>query len=125
MCNNPAYRAVSYDELAAAYQQQMEVLLEEGVDTLLIETIFDSLNAKAAIYAAEQAMKRTGSRSTFDAFGYRIGYRRTYTFGANARCIPRICAACTDLFYRIELFVWCASVEAFPPTTGLLVHLII
>ncbi|MEG0454877.1 MAG: homocysteine S-methyltransferase family protein, partial [Bacteroides sp.] len=58
--NNPAYRAVSYDELAAAYQQQMEVLLEEGVDTILIETIFDSLNAKAAIYAAEQAMKRTG-----------------------------------------------------------------
>ena len=58
--NNPALRALTYDELAAAYQEQMEVLLEGGVDALLIETIFDSLNAKAAIYAAETAMKKIG-----------------------------------------------------------------
>lgn len=58
--NNPALRALTYDELAAAYQEQMEALLEGGVDVLLIETIFDSLNAKAAIYAAETAMKNTG-----------------------------------------------------------------
>lgn len=60
--NNPAYRALSYDNLAAAYCEQMEVLLEGGVDALLIETIFDTLNAKAAIFAAEQAMKTTGIR---------------------------------------------------------------
>lgn len=60
--NNPAYRALSYDDLAAAYCEQMEVLLEGGVDALLIETIFDTLNAKAAIFAAEQAMKATGIR---------------------------------------------------------------
>lgn len=60
--NNPAYRALSYDDLAAAYCEQMEVLLEGGVDALLIETIFDTLNAKAAIFAAEQAMKTTGIR---------------------------------------------------------------
>ena len=58
--NNPALRALTYDELAAAYQEQMEALLEGGVDALLIETIFDSLNAKAAIYAAETAMKKVG-----------------------------------------------------------------
>lgn len=58
--NNPAFRALSYDGLAAAYQQQMEAMLEGGVDAILIETIFDTLNAKAAIYAAEQAMKKTG-----------------------------------------------------------------
>lgn len=58
--NNPAYRAVTYDEMAEAYQQQMEALLEGGVDALLIETIFDSLNAKAAICAAERAMQVTG-----------------------------------------------------------------
>ena len=58
--NNPAYRALSYDELAASYQQQMEAMLEGGVDAILIETIFDTLNAKAAIFAAEQAMKMTG-----------------------------------------------------------------
>lgn len=58
--NNPAYRTLTYDELAAAYQQQMEALLEGGVDAILIETIFDTLNAKAAIFAAEQAMKQQG-----------------------------------------------------------------
>lgn len=58
--NNPAYRALSYDELAASYQQQMEAMLEGGVDAILIETIFDTLNAKAAIFAAGQAMKTTG-----------------------------------------------------------------
>ena len=45
--NNPAYRALTFDELAEAYMEQMTALLEEGVDTILIETIFDTLNAKA------------------------------------------------------------------------------
>ncbi|KAA6309614.1 Methionine synthase, partial [termite gut metagenome] len=58
--NNPAYRNITYDELATAYQQQIEALLEGGVDAILIETIFDSLNAKAAIFAAEQAITVTG-----------------------------------------------------------------
>ena len=58
--NNPAERAVTYDEMADAYQQQMEAMLESGVDALLIETIFDTLNAKAAILAAERAMQATG-----------------------------------------------------------------
>lgn len=60
--NNPAFRALTYDELADAYREQMEALLEGGVDALLIETIFDTLNAKAAIFAAEQAMEATGIR---------------------------------------------------------------
>lgn len=60
--NNPAFRALSYDELADAYREQMEALLEGGVDALLIETIFDTLNAKAAIYGAKQAMQATGIR---------------------------------------------------------------
>ena len=60
--NNPAFRALTYDKLAAAYREQMEAMLEAGVDALLIETIFDTLNAKAAIYAAEQAMEAIGVR---------------------------------------------------------------
>lgn len=60
--NNPAFRALSYDELALAYQEQMETMLQGGVDAILIETIFDTLNAKAALYAAEQAMALTGVR---------------------------------------------------------------
>ena len=58
--NNPAFRAISFDELVEAYQEQMEALLEGGVDAILIETIFDSLNAKAAVFAATEAMEKTG-----------------------------------------------------------------
>ncbi len=60
--NNPAYRAVTFDDLVVAYKEQMLALLEGGVDAFLIETIFDTLNAKAAIYAAEEAMNETGKR---------------------------------------------------------------
>ena len=60
--NDPAKRGVTYDELVAAYDEQMEALIEGGVDALLIETIFDTLNAKAALYAAEQVMERIGRR---------------------------------------------------------------
>lgn len=60
--NNPAFRALTFDELQAAYCEQMEALLEGGVDTLLIETIFDTLNAKAAIRAAELSMEKTGRK---------------------------------------------------------------
>ncbi len=55
--SNPALRTVTFDELAEAYQEQMEALIKGGVDALLIETIFDTLNAKAAIFGAEKAMK--------------------------------------------------------------------
>lgn len=58
--NNPAVRDITYDQLVDAYSEQMEVILAEGVDGILIETIFDTLNAKAAIYAAEITMKRLG-----------------------------------------------------------------
>lgn len=57
---NPAYRNVTFDELAAAYKEQMTALIEGGVDVLLCETIFDTLNAKAALYAADEAMAIAG-----------------------------------------------------------------
>ena len=60
--NDPAKRGITYDELVEAYDEQMEALIEGGVDALLIETIFDTLNAKAALYAAEQVMERMGRR---------------------------------------------------------------
>lgn len=100
--NNPAYRALSYDELAASYQQQMEAMLEGGVDAILIETIFDTLNAKAAIFAAEQAMKATGvevpvmlsvtvsdiggrtlSGQTLDAFLASVQHANIFSVGLN------------------------------------------
>ena len=57
---NPAYRNVTFDELADAYKEQMIALIEGGVDVLLCETIFDTLNAKAALYASDEAMAATG-----------------------------------------------------------------
>jgi len=60
--NNPAFRAVSFDDLVSAYKEQMLALIEGGVDAILIETIFDTLNAKAAIFAAEEAMTELGKR---------------------------------------------------------------
>lgn len=60
--NNPAYRAVTYDQLVEAYKEQMIALIDGGVDALLIETIFDTLNAKAALYAAGLAMEEAGRK---------------------------------------------------------------
>lgn len=52
--NNPGFRAVTFDELRIAYKQQVEALIDGGVDLLLVETIFDTLNAKAALFAIEE-----------------------------------------------------------------------
>ena len=60
--NNPGFRAVSFDEVAAAYYEQVKGLVEGGVDLLLIETIFDTLNAKAAIYAIKKYFRETGQK---------------------------------------------------------------
>lgn len=59
--NNPSFRGVTFDQLVDAYKEQSIALLQGGVDVLLIETIFDTLNAKAAIFAAEEAMRETGT----------------------------------------------------------------
>ena len=58
--NNPGFRAVTFDDVAAAYTEQIKGLVDGGVDILLIETIFDTLNAKAAIYAAKKYFRQTG-----------------------------------------------------------------
>ena len=52
--NDPGFRAVTFDDLRIAYKQQVEALIDGGVDLLLVETIFDTLNAKAALFAIEE-----------------------------------------------------------------------
>ena len=59
---DPGYRAITFGALADAYQEQIEALLRGGVDVILIETIFDTLNAKAAIVASRRAMNVHGTR---------------------------------------------------------------
>jgi 5-methyltetrahydrofolate--homocysteine methyltransferase len=60
--NDPGARGVTYQQLVAAYKQQALGLIEGGADTLLVETIFDTLNAKAAIFAIEEAFDQIGRR---------------------------------------------------------------
>ena len=100
--NNPGYRAVTFDDLRVAYLQQAQGLIEGGADILLIETIFDTLNAKAAIFACIQAMEahgralplmisgtitdasgRTLSGQTPTAFWYSVRHARPWSVGLN------------------------------------------
>lgn len=60
--NDPGYRAVSFDELRQAYGQQIRGLIEGGADIILIETIFDTLNAKSAIFACFESFAQAGKR---------------------------------------------------------------
>ncbi|MBX7141509.1 MAG: homocysteine S-methyltransferase family protein [Chitinophagales bacterium] len=58
--NDPGFRAVTFDELVVAYTEQIRGLMDGGVDLLLVETIFDTLNAKAAIFAIKEYFEKTG-----------------------------------------------------------------
>jgi 5-methyltetrahydrofolate--homocysteine methyltransferase len=58
--NDPGFRAINWDQLVAAYSEQVKALIEGGVDLILIETIFDTLNAKAALFATQTVFEETG-----------------------------------------------------------------
>jgi len=60
--NDPAKREVTFQQVAAAYGEQIDALVEGGVDVLLVETVFDTLNAKAALFAIDDFFVRTGKR---------------------------------------------------------------
>lgn len=59
--NDPGFRAISYDELVTAYKQQVNALIDGGVDILLVETVFDTLNAKAALFAIDEVLEERNS----------------------------------------------------------------
>ena len=100
--NDPGYRAVTFEDLRIAYKQQVEALLDGGVDILLVETVFDTLNAKAALFAIEEvkeerrievpimisgtitdASGRTLSGQTAEAFLISISHIPLLTVGFN------------------------------------------
>lgn len=101
--NNPGYRAVTFDEVAEAYYEQIRGLIDGGVDVILIETIFDTLNAKAAIYSVKKyfmeypdkkcpvmisgtitdASGRTLSGQTLEAFYYSVEHADPISVGFN------------------------------------------
>lgn len=100
--NNPGYREIDFDQLTAVYREQIEALAEGGVDFILIETVFDTLNAKAGIAATLQAEAALGrelplmlsmtltdlsgrnlSGHTVEAFWYAVRHARPVTIGLN------------------------------------------
>ncbi|MEC7985612.1 MAG: homocysteine S-methyltransferase family protein, partial [Myxococcota bacterium] len=100
--NNPGYRNIDFNMLVESYQEAIEGLLDGGADILLIETIFDTLNAKAAIYAAKEVFKkrkqeypimlsgtitdasgRTLSGQTAEAFWYSVAHAKPLSIGLN------------------------------------------
>lgn len=99
---HPEYRDVYFDDLVTCYREQVEVMAEEGVDVFLIETIFDTLNAKAAVYAIKSVLSeknldipimisvtltdksgRTLSGQTLEAFYYSVEFAEPLTVGLN------------------------------------------
>ena len=94
---NPGFRAVTFDELAASYQEQVEALVEGGCDVILIETVFDTLNAKAALYACDVASEALGrevpvmiSGTITDASGRTLSGQTLEAFWASVQHAPLV-----------------------------------
>jgi 5-methyltetrahydrofolate--homocysteine methyltransferase len=131
--NNPGFRAITFDELVEAYGEQIRGLIDGGVDLLLIETVFDTLNAKAAGYAALQAFDEAGvelpiiisgtitdrsgrtlSGQTPEAFYFSIRHLRPFAVGLN-------CALGAELMrpYLAEIAAVAETLTIAYPNAGL------
>ena len=90
--NDPGFRNVSFDDLVAAYGEAADALIEGGVDLLLVETVFDTLNAKAALFAIDACFERRGARlplivsgTITDASGRTLSGQTTEAFWNSVR----------------------------------------
>lgn len=93
--NNPGFRAVTFDQLAAAFKQQARALIEGGADLLLLETIIDTLNAKAALFAIQELFEEMGrqipvmvSGTITDASGRTLSGQTTEAFLISISHVP-------------------------------------
>lgn len=93
--NDPGYRAITYDQLVTAYTQQAEALLDGGADILMVETIFDTLNAKAALFACQGVLEDRGievpimvSGTITDASGRTLSGQTTESFLISVEHMP-------------------------------------
>jgi 5-methyltetrahydrofolate--homocysteine methyltransferase len=93
--NDPGYRGVTFDELVEAYKEQAKGLIDGGVDALLVETIFDTLNAKAAFFAIEELMEEMGvtlpimaSGTITDASGRTLSGQTAQAFHISLSHVP-------------------------------------
>jgi 5-methyltetrahydrofolate--homocysteine methyltransferase len=118
--NRPGFRAVSFDELAAAYREAAGGLIDGGSDVLMVETIFDTLNAKAALFAIEDAFDARGGRlpvmisgtitdasgrtlsgQTAEAFWYSLRHARPLSIGLNCALGAKDLRAHIDILAQV------------------------
>lgn len=109
--NNPGFRAINFQELVVAYQEQVEGLVAGGADILLVETVFDTLNAKAALYAIDSLKKKNNwehpimvSGTITDASGRTLSGQTVEAFAVSVSHIPLLsigfnCALGADQLY--------------------------
>jgi len=107
--NDPGYRAVTFDELVQSYSEQIKALIDGGVDILLVETVFDTLNAKAALFAISSIFEEIGyelpvmvSGTITDASGRTLSGQTAEAFEASVSHFPLLsvgfnCALGADL----------------------------
>lgn len=123
--NDPGYRAITFDQLVTAYGEQIRGLVAGGVDLLLIETVFDTLNAKAALFACQEIFQETGkslpimvsgtitdasgrtlSGQTIDAFLYSLSHVDLLSIGINCALGAKdMLPYLTDLAARAPFFI--------------------
>ncbi|MBP7152125.1 MAG: homocysteine S-methyltransferase family protein [Paludibacteraceae bacterium] len=120
--NHPASRAITFDQLVAAYKEQMLALIEGGVDALLIETIFDTLNAKAAIFAAQEAMSELNkkvelmiSATIADASGRTLSGQTVRAFMASVAHAPLLSIGLNCSFGAKDLKPYLQEMSAHAP----------
>jgi 5-methyltetrahydrofolate--homocysteine methyltransferase len=118
--NRPGFRATSFDELAAAYREATAGLIEGGADVIMVETIFDTLNAKAALFAVDDAFAAAGGRlpvlisgtitdasgrtlsgQTAEAFWYSLRHARPLSIGLNCALGAKDLRAHIDVLARV------------------------
>ncbi len=118
--NNPGFRATSFEELQGNYQLAAEALIEGGADTLMVETIFDTLNAKAALFAIERTFEKLGGRlpvmisgtitdrsgrtlsgQTAEAFWYSLRHAQPFSIGLNCALGAKDLRAHVDILAQL------------------------
>ena len=118
--NRPGFRAISFDELRVAYREAADGLIDGGADILMVETVFDTLNAKAALFAIEEAFEARGERlpvmisgtitdasgrtlsgQTAEAFWYSLRHARPLAIGLNCALGAKDLRAHVDVLAQV------------------------
>ncbi len=136
---DPSYRSVTFDDLVTAYSEQANGLIDGGVDVLLVETIFDTLNGKAALFAIEQvfdkkslrlpimvsgtivdASRRTLSGQTLEAFLVSVSHANLLSIGLNCSMGAKdMLASIKELAAKTDLFISVYPNAGYPNQFGL------